>query len=97
MEDSFQVIIDSLGHYSLGALLAADIEEIRIWPDEVDRAARMELCLRDDNWDARAAAIRAMTEVREVFLEELSIEYSFGPSGDTARRDAAERTRVFAA
>lgn len=97
MADDFRVIIDSLGNYSLAMLDPAGVEKIRIWPDADDRTARMEICLREDHWDARSRAIQELAEIREMFLEDLSIDYSFGPSGEGARCDAQDRTAVYAA
>lgn len=95
--DDFKVLIDSLGNYTLSALGPADVHTVRVWPDEIDRSARIELCLVKDDWDARATAIKVMSEVREIFIEELAIEYAFG--GTEAHQDASttSRSAVFAA
>ncbi|GGC03163.1 hypothetical protein [Cellulomonas carbonis] len=95
--DDFKVIIDSLGNYTLGALMSADVELVRVWSDEVDRSAHMEICLRDDDWDSRAKAIKAMAEVREIFIDDLALDYVFGASCAGSGQTADSRSAVFAA
>lgn len=95
--DSLTVLIDSLGNYALSALAAADVHTIRIWPDEIDHTARIEICLVEDNWESRARAIKAMAEVREIFIDELAIEYAFGGSGADQSSSTRSRSAVFAA
>ena len=94
MEESFKVIIDTLGHWSID--MVPGVEEIRIWSNELDHTADMTICLRDDSWAAREKAIAAMLEVRDNFIDDLSLVYSFGPAEDCVRDSSSERSAVFA-
>ncbi len=79
--DEFKATVDSLGTWSLDNIPEAHV--IRILADRVDNTARMEICLRQDSWAARERAIDAMVEIREMFLDDFSITYTFGNAGES--------------
>ena len=76
--ESVKVIIDSLGNYSVSML--DGVREIRIFVDEDDRTAHMEICLDHDTWARRERVIDQMVEVREMFIDDVAISYAFGAS-----------------
>lgn len=89
------MIIDSLGNYSVSML--EGVHEVRILVDEDDRTAHMELCLRSDTWGNRERVVDQMVEIREMFIDDVSISYSFGSSeaADLVQSEGAQ-SLVFA-
>ncbi|MGE9361830.1 hypothetical protein [Isoptericola nanjingensis] len=76
--DDFQVARDSLGNWSVANL--PGVVEVRIYADEKDRSAHMEICLEQDTWQARDAVIDEMVEIEAMFFDDFAITYSFGES-----------------
>lgn len=93
--ESFKVVIDALGNYALSFI--PDVHLVRIYSDEQDRTAHLEICLHDESWDRRTAAIDAMIEIRTMYLDELSISYEFdSETEDELSESARGSSQVFA-
>ena len=81
MTNEFRILMDSLGTAALG-VLGESLEAVRIWPDEYLGTARVAIILRDDNWDARLDALTRADNLREMFLDELVLDFAFEDLGD---------------
>ncbi len=79
--DSDQALVNSLGEYTVTAIGRSHLRTLTATYDHVNGLAHIEICLSDDSWDARAHAIDKMLEVREMFLDEVSIDYAFSSPG----------------
>ena len=80
--DEFRAAIDSLGNWSVSNI--PGVREIRLFWDEPDGVAHMEICLANDSGAAREQAIDALIEIREMFIDDFSISYAFGATDETA-------------
>lgn len=97
MGEEFRVVIDSLGNASLSFLSSSGVRWIRIFSDEDAQTASMDICLTEDTWEKRTRAIHGMVVLREMFMEDLSIDYRFVACGDGEESHEVTRTsREFA-
>lgn len=78
--EPFRVVVDALGNYALSFI--PDVHLVRVYSDEVDRTAHLEICLHDESWERQSAAIDAMIEIRAMYMDELSISYEFDTETD---------------
>lgn len=90
MKEDFQVIIDSLGNASLSFLSSSGVRLVRIYSDPDDQTAEVEICLAEDTWEKRNRAIHGMVELREMFMEDLSLEYRFIRCEDADESEAVD-------
>ena len=88
MEETFKVIVDSLGHSALTYI--PDVHLVRVYSDEVNRTAHLEICLHAETPDAIESAIDGVRELRGLFMDDLSLSYSFGVESQT---ELSERAR----
>jgi len=77
-----QALVNSLGEYTVSVIGSSLLRGFTATYDVVDGVVHAEICLREDTWDSRAIVIDKMTEVREMFLGEVSIDYAFTGSQD---------------
>lgn len=95
MEETFKVIVDSLGHSALTYI--PDVHLVRIYSDELNRTAHLEICLHAETRESLEEAIAGVIELRLLFIDDLSLSYSFGTETDAELSDRArERSLVFA-
>lgn len=85
--NEFQALIHSLGEQILAYVGKQNLSSVRIWGDELSGTARVSLSLARPSWGSEGRAIDKMVDVREMFLTELSIEYSFDDSREGAVSD----------
>ena len=94
--ETFDVVIRSLGESSI--VYIPGVHLVRIFADETDRTAHMEICLHDSSWAGREAAIDSLVDLRGMFIDDLSLSYTFSTETDSELSDAARsRSAVFAA
>lgn len=77
MMDEFGALVHSLGEHAVSYIRRENLKQLEIMADPMAGAAHIEICLSDDNWAAQSAAIDKMIELREMFLDEISIDYVF--------------------
>ena len=91
------MVIESLGNASLSFLASAGVHSIRNSNVPADATAHMEICLIEDTWEKRARAIHSMVELREMFMDDVSLEYHFvTPEECGATADTEVEVREFA-
>jgi len=94
-QEPFEVIIDALGSYAVSFI--PDVHLVRIYSDDQDRTAHLEICLHDGSWERQSAAIDSMVEIRAMYLNELSISYEFDTETDDELSESARAgSQVFA-
>lgn len=81
VNNHFRILMDSLGNAAVGVLGDA-VEAVRVWPDEYLGTARVGIILRNDNWDTRLDALQRVDHLREMFIDELVLEFAFEDRGD---------------
>lgn len=70
-----------------------NLRRLDVFGDETDGAAHIEIGLVQNDWSNQSAAIDKMLEIREMFLNEMSINYRFiDEDSDTAESAHARRT-----
>ncbi len=85
--DDFQALISSLGESTVTYIGRDHLRSLDILGDEMDGTAFLQICLAEDTWDAQTRAVDKMLEIREIFLDELSVEYRFIDE-DSSTREA---------
>lgn len=75
--EAFEALVHSLGECSVTYVGKEHLRQLTIWADELHATAHIEICLEDDSWAAREHAIDKMIEIRQMFLDDISIEYAF--------------------
>lgn len=91
MED-FQALVTSLGESTVTYLGKDNLLRLDVFADEIDMTAHIEIFLRDDSWAEQSRAIDKMIELREMFIEDISIGYRFSAC-DTSTSEAAHARR----
>jgi hypothetical protein len=88
--DDFQALISSLGESTVAYVGESNLQSLLVFGDPADMTAAIELGLRENTWELQEHAIDRLLEVREIFLDELSISYCFvTPDSSTAEAAAA--------
>lgn len=75
--NEFEATIRSLGENVVSYIGRDNLEAVTIWSDEVSATADISIVLLNQAWDAEARAIDKMIEIREMFLDDLAIDYRF--------------------
>lgn len=76
MED-FDALVQSLGESTVDYLGKDRLRQLQIMADHVTGTANIEICLEDNTWESQTRAIERMIEIRDMFLDEISISYVF--------------------
>lgn len=87
--DDFKALISSLGESTVGYIGADNLQSLHVRGHEADGTAFVEICLAENSWDEQSRVIDTMLEIREMFFDELSIEYRFIDE-DSSTREAAD-------
>lgn len=93
--DEFGALIHSLGEHTVTYLGKDNLSRLDIFGDDVQGTAYIEIALANNTWPAQAAAVDKMLEVREMFFDELSIDYRFISEDSETRESAAARQPAF--
>jgi hypothetical protein len=75
--NEFEALMSSLGEHVVGYIGQEHLARLFIYGDEVDLSASIEIFLEDESWASRTRAIDKMVEIREMFIDEISIDYRF--------------------
>lgn len=74
----FQALLRSLLENSVDYIRRdVDLHALRVSGDELTQSAHIEICLAKDTWGEQQRAIDHMIEIREMFIEDVSIDYVF--------------------
>lgn len=95
MNNEAKALIDSLGNAALG-MLGDSVELVRVGHDEYLGTATLAMVLRLDTWENRIAALRSCESVREMFADELVIDFVFQDRGEPSLDRGGDR-QAFAA
>jgi hypothetical protein len=93
--DDFQALMHSLGEHAVDYIGKDSLRRLDVFGDEADGAAYIEICLEENSWDERSRAIDKMLEIREMFLDEVSIEYRFIDEDSSTVEAAVARGPAF--
>lgn len=93
MNNEAKALIDSLGNSTLG-LLGDAVELVRVSHDQYLGTAKVAIVLRLDNWENRISALRACESIREMFLDELVIDFVFEDRGEPSRDADGDRQAI---
>lgn len=97
MADEFQVLIDSLGNTSVG-YLGNVAESVRITWNPTVSTALLNVHLREDGWAARQEAMDRLAPVREMFMDELALDFVFEACDDgNCHEESDQESRDFVA
>jgi len=88
-----KALIDSLGNTTLG-LLGEAVELVRVSHDEYLGTATVAIVLRVDDWENRIAALRACESVREMFSDELVLDFRFEDRGEPSLEHEGDRRAI---
>lgn len=86
--NEFEALIHSLGEHAVSYLGRDALVGLYAFGDAVDQAAQIEIYLKNNSWDEQARAIDAMIRLRELFFDDLAIQYRFAEV-DSETVDAA--------
>lgn len=75
--DDFQALISSFGETTVTYIGKSRLHSLHINGDEAEGSAFVQICLADNSWGSQMAVIDTMISIREMFLDELAIEYRF--------------------
>ncbi len=72
----FDALVHSLGEHSVQYLKPSNnLSQLYVFGDELTGTAHIEVVLSDSTWEQHAAVIDRMIEIREMFLNDISIDY----------------------
>lgn len=80
MDDS-EALVHSLGEHCVDYIGKHNLRQLTATFDHMNGVAHVEICLANDSWSARESAIDKMIEVRQMFLDEVSVDYAFSGEG----------------
>lgn len=81
--DDFDALVHSLGEHSV-SYLRRDLKlaQLSVFGDQLTGSAFVEIVLSHPTWEERGTAIDRMIEIREMFLDEISISYAIHDDED---------------
>lgn len=91
MED-FPALIHSLGEHAVSYIGRDLLRGLVVAGDPDNGSAEVEILLEDNTWENQSHAVDRMIELRTMFLDEISISYSFSSGemvNDSEARHAA--------
>jgi hypothetical protein len=86
--DAFTALVHSLGEHAVTYIGKQNLRRLDIFGDERDGTAFMEVFLQENTWEQQTAAIDKINELRDIFFDELSIDFRF-MSEDSSTAEAA--------
>ncbi len=78
----FEILMESLGTATVGHLHRHGLRSLVVYGHPTSGEAHIDVDLEDDSWSTRREALKSLLEVRLLFLDELSIDFSFGRDED---------------
>lgn len=76
MED-FPALIHSIGEHAVSYIGRQNLAALSVAGDRVNGSAHIEIVLQDNSWTQQSRAIDKMIELRAMFMDEISLSYSF--------------------
>ncbi|MGB3258431.1 MAG: hypothetical protein WBA72_10645 [Ornithinimicrobium sp.] len=73
----FEATINSLGEHLSDYIGREDLRQLTVLGREDTGEAEVTVCLRDDTWAAQERAIDKIIAVRELFMDEVALDYHF--------------------
>jgi len=93
--DEFGALIHSLGEYTVTYIGEQNLARLDIFGDDVAGTAYIEIALADNTWPSQSAAVDKMIEIREMYFDELAIDYRFISEDSETRQSSAARQPAF--
>lgn len=90
--NDFQALISSLGESIVTYIGKEHLDTLTVFGDSLDMTALVEIGLNENTWESQEQAIDQMIEVRELFLDEISIAYRF-VTPDSSSEEAVRARR----
>ncbi|WP_432571193.1 hypothetical protein [Kineococcus sp. SYSU DK005] len=76
--DEFESLIHSIGENTVRVVKRqSGVTRVLVEGDEVTHDVRIELCLVEDDWDLQVRLIESMAEIRELYIDEVALDYDF--------------------
>ncbi len=76
--NEFESLIVSIGDHTFNAIKShPGLHRVLVEGDSVTQDVHVEICLTDANWDLEVKLIARMTEVRELFVDDVALSYEF--------------------
>lgn len=95
--NEFDAVIHSLGEHVVSYIGRDNLEAVRIWGDETSGTADISIVLKSQTWDAQERAIDKLVEVREVFLDDIAIDYRFDTEESLSRMGSTKAPALLVA
>ena len=92
--NEFEAVIHSMGEHVVSYLGRDNVRAVTIWGDELSGSADISIVLAEDSWAAEERAIDRMVEVREMFLDDIAIDYRFDAEGSGSRVGSTKAAMV---
>lgn len=73
----FEATVHSLGEHLADYIGRDHLRQLTVLGREDTGEAEVAVCLRDDTWGAQERAIDQILAVREMFMDEVAMEYHF--------------------
>ena len=89
--NEFEALIHSLGEHLVITLGRDNLRRLDVFGDATDEAAYVEIVLADQSWASMSDAVDKMIEVREMFIDEISLDYRFASEDSETRASAQAR------
>ena len=92
--NEFEATIHSLGEHVLTYLGRDHVQAVTIWGDGLSGTADISIVMVDASWATEERAIEKMVEVREMFIDDVAIDYRFDLEGSASRAGSTKAAMV---
>lgn len=93
--DEFSALIQSLGEHAVDYIGKDNLLRLDVFGDEVDQSAHVEIFLCSEEWGDHSSAIDKMIELREMFMDDLAVDYRFAGADSSTVEDKNARHPAF--
>lgn len=94
--EAFPALVQSFGELCLTYIGKENLSRLYVYADEGNGSIYVEIFLADNTWDEQARTIDKMIELREMFLDELAVDYRFVIEDSSTVEAATARGPVMA-
>lgn len=92
--NEFEALVHSLGEHLVITLGKPNLRRIDVFADPTDGTAHIEIVLAQQTWECMSTVVDKMIEIREMFFDDIAIDYRFvtedsetGASAEARRSD----------
>lgn len=94
--DGHEALVTSLGEHCVDYIGKNNVRQLTATFDGFNGIAHVEICLHNDSWSARESAIDKMIEVREMFIDHVSVDYAFSDEGACVETEKSQAEYTYA-